>query len=85
MSLALAPALWGLLLLPVLVVLRILDRRPRVVVVPSLIPWRSAAAAEPPAGRRSILLDWPLLLQMAAVAAVVLAAAGPRLAGQARS
>jgi hypothetical protein len=82
-SFALAPALWGLLVLPVLVLLRILDRRPRVVVVPSLIPWRAAADAARPEGRRRVLLDWPLVLQLLAAAAVVLGAAGPRISGKA--
>ncbi len=80
MTFALTQALWGLLGLPAIVLLRILDRRPRVMLVPSLIPWRPAAAAAP-AGRRRVVLDWPLALQLAAATAVVLAAAGPEVGG----
>jgi len=81
-SFALAPALWGLLALPLIVLLRVLDRRPRVVVVPSLIPWKAAAGAARPEGRRRVLIDWALVLQLAAAAAVVLGAAGPRVGGR---
>jgi Aerotolerance regulator N-terminal/von Willebrand factor type A domain len=77
MSLALPAALWGLLLLPVVVLLRLLARRPRVVVVPSLIPWRNAASASLADRRRGLIFDLPLLLQLVAVSAAVLAAAGP--------
>lgn len=79
MTLALPAALWGLLLVPALVLLRVLALRPRAVTVPSLIPWRAAAAAAPPAGRRRALLDWPLVLQILAVSAATLGAAGPEI------
>jgi hypothetical protein len=80
-GLTLPAALWGLLLLPVVVLLRLLARRPRVLVVPSLIPWRAAAGASASPRRRALLVDLPLALQLAAVAAAVLAAAGPELRG----
>jgi len=76
-SLVLPAALWGLLLLPVVVLLRLLARRPRVLVVPSLIPWRNSASASLSDRRRSLLLDVQLLLQLIAVGAAVFAAAGP--------
>jgi hypothetical protein len=79
LTLALPAALWGLLLLPAVVLLRLLARRPREVVVPSLIPWRGAAEVPPAESRRSLRLDLPLALQLAAVACAVLAAAGPEL------
>jgi hypothetical protein len=77
-SLALPAALWGLLLLPLVVLLRLLARRPRTVVVPSVIPWRRAAGAALSDRRRALLFDAQLLLQILAVAAAVLAIAGPR-------
>jgi hypothetical protein len=79
LSFALPAALWGLLLLPAVVLLRLLARRPRVVVVPSLIPWRDAAEIPAAESRRSLKLDLPLILQLAAVTCAVLAAAGPEL------
>ena len=79
MSLALPAALWGLLLLPIVVLLRLLARRPRAMVVPSLIPWREAASASLSDRRPSVRLDAQLVLQLLAVSAAVLALAGPRL------
>ncbi len=77
MNLALPVALWGLFLLPAVVLLRLLARRPRVLVVPSLIPWRKSASASIADRRRSLLFDAQLFLQLLAVGAAVLAAAGP--------
>ncbi len=79
MSFALPVALWGLALLPVVVLLRLLARRPRTLVVPSLIPWRNAAGASLADRRRSVLFDLQLILQLIAVAAAVLAAARPQI------
>ncbi len=79
MSFALPVALWGLTLLPVVVLLRLLARRPRTLVVSSLIPWRDAAGASLSDRRRSVRFDLSLFLQLVAVTAAVLAAARPQI------
>jgi len=73
----LAPsALLGLLLLPLLLLLRRWQARPRALVWPSLHLWRAAAGAQGAARRR---IDPLLLLELAAIALLCLAAAGPAL------
>jgi len=78
MNLLYPVALWGLLLLPLIILLRILARRPRRLIVPSLIPWRSAIRAEDVPRRRALRLDGQLLLQLLAAALIVLAISGPQ-------
>jgi Aerotolerance regulator N-terminal len=78
MSLLHPLALWGLLLLPVIVLLRMLARRPRRRVVPSLIPWRSAVRAQDLPRKRALRLDGQLLLQLLVATLIVLAVSGPQ-------
>jgi len=69
-------ALYGLLLLPLLLLLRRWRGRPRTVVWPSLLLWRAVEQA-PPATRRRI--DPLLRLELAAIALLCLAAASPQV------
>ncbi len=78
MSLLYPAALWGLLLLPVIVLLRMLARRPRRLVVPSLIPWRSAVRAQDVPRSRALRVDGQLLLQLLVATVIVLAVSGPQ-------
>ena len=76
MSLGYPLALWGLALIPVLVLLERWRRRPRPRVWPSLLLWRAIAEADAPARRR---VESLLLLECAAVLLLSLAGAEPAL------
>jgi hypothetical protein len=84
MILGAAAALWGLVAIPLLVLLSFWRMRPARVVVPSVVLWRRMAANVPPvkALRRP---DWSLtlLLQVLTVAACVFALAQPMHESQA--
>ncbi len=67
-------ALWGLLLLPLLLLLRRWQARPRTLVWPSLQLWRAALEATSASRRR---VDRLLLLELAAIGLLCLAAAAP--------
>jgi Aerotolerance regulator N-terminal len=79
MTLGAPLVLLALLLVPVLLILERLRRRPRQVVVASLALWREVPAAVRPTASRRRARNWKLLLRIAAVVLLALAGAAPAL------
>ena len=70
-------ALWGLLLIPLIILLRLWRMKPVTITIPSIFIWQkiSAATSEPPLRRKRLLLL--LILQCLGVGSLVLALSHP--------